>query len=73
MGYKQTDTCLAKVADDEPIFVLRAKDKLAPVLVALWCELAGLHGCPDAKIAEASGLRDLMRGWQAEHGCTWPD
>lgn len=25
MGFKATDTCLAKVGDDEPIFVLRAQ------------------------------------------------
>jgi hypothetical protein len=73
MGYRQTDASLATVADDEPIFVLRAHDKLAPVLVVLWCQLASLHGCPAAKVDETYGLLNRMRHWQAEHGCTWPD
>ena len=28
--------CLGKAADDEVVFVLRAKDKLAPLLVRHW-------------------------------------
>lgn len=73
MGYKHHDSCLANVADDEPIFVLRAQDKLAPVLVNLWCDLARMHGCSSAKIGEAGVLIHHMKTWQEEHGCKWPD
>ncbi len=33
--------CYDKAADDEPMFVLRAKDPLAPILVRLWADLRG--------------------------------
>ena len=33
MGYKHNDLYLAKVADDEPIFVLRAQDTFAPGMI----------------------------------------
>lgn len=36
MGLKADDKCLAKAADDEPIFVLRAQDKSAPAAVRRW-------------------------------------
>lgn len=63
MGFKSDDKCLAKVGDDEPIFVLRAQDKLAPLIVELWANLAYLHGLPMAKVEEAQALAHLMRRW----------
>lgn len=33
-------SCLNKAADDEPIFVLRAKDPLGAVMVRQWAEMA---------------------------------
>lgn len=35
--------CYADAADDEPIFVLRAKDALAPAVVKYWLALRELH------------------------------
>lgn len=63
MGYKATDTCLQKVGDDEPIFVLRAQDALAASLVRRWATLAQEHGAGPAKVAEAQALADLMDAW----------
>ncbi len=37
-------SCLNKAAPDEPIFVLRAKDKLAPQTLRHWVAIAfGVH------------------------------
>lgn len=55
--------CFAKAADDEPIFVLRAQDMLAPALVRQWAVQAEERGCPAAKIAEARALADKMDNW----------
>lgn len=33
---KHNDPCLKKAADDEPIFVLRAQDMTAPIIVMFW-------------------------------------
>ena len=66
---------LAKAADDEPVFVLRAQDILAPILVNLWAQLANLSPqgpCP--KTLEARSLAALMGDWQRRHNrCKWPD
>lgn len=63
MGFKNDDRCLDKVADDEPIFVLRAQDKFAPALVRLWVEMARATGCDDARLQEALDHADLMDAW----------
>jgi hypothetical protein len=73
MGLKSNDACLAKVYSDEPIFVLRAQDRLAPALVKLWAELASLHGAPFGKTAEAIKLAMRMEGWAATNHTKWPD
>lgn len=70
MAYKHTDPCLEKVADDEPIFVLRAQDKLAPILVRMWCELAVLHGAGELKLIEAYNCAYDMELWSPRK---WPD
>ena len=37
--------CYQAAADDEPLFVLRANDPLAPTLVRLWVEMRKLGPC----------------------------
>lgn len=63
MSTKHDDVCLMKAADDEPIFVLRAQDKLAPIIVRLWADLAEAHGCAEAKVREAVSLAARMEKW----------
>lgn len=36
MGYKKTDPCIAKAADDEMLFVLRAQDISSPKVILHW-------------------------------------
>lgn len=63
MATKHTDTCLQKAADDEPIFVLRAQDRLAPAVVRMWCEMAELMGVAPEKTREARNLAIRMEAW----------
>ncbi len=65
--------CLAKAADDEPIFVLRAQDALAPMIVKAWAEAALKVGVPVEKIQEAVQLADQMTDWQATNHTKLPD
>lgn len=62
-------SCFNKAAHDEPVFVLRAADPLAPAVVSYWAELAqktGLH-----EVEKATGADSLayeMRNWrQRQH------
>lgn len=61
------DGCFSRVDLDEPVFVLRAQDKLAPAMVRIWAELADLSGVAPAKTDEAKSLSYEMEEWQAEN------
>lgn len=62
------DGCLAKAGDDEPIFVLRSTDKLAPRVVRFWAYLARREGTSNEKTHEAIGLARMMEEWAIKHG-----
>lgn len=64
------DGCLRRAADDEPLFVIRAQDKLSGPLVRLWASLAALNGAPENKVAEALEMADQMDAWPIKK---WPD
>lgn len=55
--------CLGKAADDEPVFVIRAQDKFAPVLVRLWAELVVNESGNSKKTADAMILASEMQKW----------
>lgn len=57
--------CYAKLADDEPYFVLRAKGPMAAVLVELWARLRELQYEDYPKLKEAHECSDQMRRWRA--------
>jgi hypothetical protein len=63
----------AKAALDEPLFVLRAKDKLAAATVLYWCRLAIDHEVSSAKLQEAMNCAEDMRQWGLEYGTHTPD
>jgi hypothetical protein len=58
--------CLSRCADDEPVFVLRATDKLAPTAVRYWAELAARHGVGLKKTHEAVQFARRMEDWAGE-------
>jgi hypothetical protein len=55
--------CLDRLAPDEPYFVLRAQDRLAPEQIEAWAVEAQLNGCEPAKVAEARRIAVAMRRW----------
>lgn len=77
MGTKQTPgefDCYAAAEHDEPLFVLLARDPLAPLLVNLWAEvraqLTDHHNNPGefGKQMEANRCAASMRVWARQHG-----
>lgn len=71
---KYRNPCFLKAGDDEPIFVLRAKDSLAPEIVREWVKLARLCGkTPPEKLAEAEELAVKMEKWGEQNECRLPD
>jgi hypothetical protein len=66
MGFKSTDRCLAKVDEDEPIFVLRAQDATAATAIRYWLGLAHSSLTDEHKSEVLSCLRDFSE-WQTAH------
>lgn len=71
--------CYAKLQEDEPYFVLRAKDATAPLLVRHWvqrrrieAQVAGQAITPayEAKLQEALKCADDMEAWRERHQAT---
>jgi hypothetical protein len=60
---REPKSCLNKAADDEPIFVLRAKDPRAAETVREWARTSiGIH--EPSKIDEALKIADTMDEWR---------
>jgi hypothetical protein len=58
--------CYAKLAPDEPYFLVKATDLLAPVITELWASLAALRGAGSRKVEEARECAAAMRRWREE-------
>ena len=60
--------CYASAEPDEPLFVLLARDPLAPELVKLWALMRGKEAdADDAKIREALDCAATMIAWRTIH------
>ena len=61
-----------KIKENEPVFLLRAKDKFAPATVRMWAELVRASG--DETLAlYVERWAKIMDSWQNMYGCSVPD
>lgn len=63
MGTKNNPSkydCYAKAAPGEPMFILLARDPLAPTLVRMWADARAAKGEPHEVVAEARACADAM-------------
>lgn len=70
--YNRIQDPAGKIGIDEPVFLVRAKDKLAPNTVRQWallCKEAGNE--PMGRIA--AEWANKMEEWQDKNGCKNPD
>lgn len=66
--------CLGKAKDNEPVFVLRAQDKLMKIALAVWIgEASSLLGAEHPKVIEARELFSAMLVWQELNPTKYPD
>lgn len=54
-------------SDDEPLFVLRASDIVAPDTVRAWAGMAERAGADTRLVARARALAAEMEGWARDH------
>lgn len=59
--------CYSRAEPDEPMFVLLARDPLAPALVRIWAAWREHTRGKDAKTVEAERCADDMQAWKALH------
>lgn len=63
-----------RIPADEPVFLLRATDALAPAVLDYWIVLLSrATGGDSAMIARLQAHAETMRAWGREHGATVPD
>lgn len=62
-----------KIGEDEPVFLLRASDKMAPQTVREWARLQKLAGNKDKAVQVALDWAETMEYWQLENGCKLAD
>ncbi len=63
MNHDKARAVLDRTPKDEPVFVLRAQDAFAFVLLAQWVGLAETSGVPEAKLKGARNDLQLFAGW----------
>ncbi len=61
------------IPENEPVFLLRGQDTVAPDVVYIWALRAELAGADPHIILAARDQADAMRKWQSEHGSKIPD
>lgn len=54
---------LEKMPDDEPVFVLRAQDYLAPVAMRAWIQAAYQANTNISKVEVAEQIQEAMTRW----------
>jgi len=63
MKAEQAITYLRSMQPGEPVFVLRAQDRLAPDVVDTWADRAEIADVRSGKVAEARDCARDMRAW----------
>lgn len=72
-SYNRIQDPAGKIADDEPVFLLRAKDKLAPDTMRFWATRLREEGGDLAMVEMVLKHADLAEEWQKEYTCKLPD
>lgn len=61
------------IGEDEPVFLLRAKDHLAPAVIRFWATTAMLQGVDVKTVQMALGQARRMELWRLTHDSKLPD
>lgn len=71
--YDHIQDTTGKIATDEPVFLLRAKDETAPDALLAWAHALELSGGDKVAIEATRKHAELMIKWQEKNGCKQPD
>lgn len=62
--YGSVTTERGTIADDEPVVVFRAQDKLLPLMLRIYYDLCDEAGSPDHHLIAIDEARHLIEIWQ---------
>lgn len=68
MEMESAHSCLSRAREDEPVFVLLARDVVAPDVIEYWAQQrieAGKNKPDDPQIKEAFEMADAMRRYRS--------
>ena len=71
--YNSIQDSSGHIPEDEPVFLIRAKDKVGPLAVETWAELAMVAGADENIVRHAKEHAQRMREYQLKHGFKVPD
>jgi hypothetical protein len=74
--YAQIQDPSGKIPEDEPVFLLRGQDPLAPYVIRKWADKVQRHGGDPRIVNEAYEQAEVMERWQRDalkHGPHTPD
>jgi hypothetical protein len=62
-------SCLTRAEDDEPLFVLLARDRMAPKIIRQWVHERRAHveDQDEAQLTEATNLALQREEWRKQH------
>ena len=69
----QDTTGDTSIKEDEPVFILRAQDALAPACMEYWADLLLEHGGDEHTADNIYKWADKMREWAEANGNKIPD
>lgn len=67
-GLADGTSCLGRCVDDEPVFVLRARDVQAASTIRTWAQAVEHRGAPRAKVQQAYEMAQAFDRWREAHG-----
>lgn len=71
--YNRIQDPAKKIAKDEPVFLIRAKDRVSAPAVRAWAELNQSHGGDPALTQAAYEHADRIEEWQDKNGSKLAD
>ena len=62
-----------KIAEDEPVFLLRSQDIFSPKVVRYWADLVDVIGGDKELANHVRSFADMMEEWQKKNESKLPD
>lgn len=62
-----------QIPPGEPVFLLRGQDRIAPLVVKVWADLAKKVGASNKIVDSALAQAKAMEEWQEKQGSHAPD